>query len=111
MTALTLAAVAKTYPNGVAAVKGVSFTAPAGAMCVLVGPSGCGKTSLLRMTAGLETLSAGAISIGDRRIDRLEPMARDIAMVFQNYALYPHMSVADNMAYGLRNLRTPKPQI
>jgi sn-glycerol 3-phosphate transport system ATP-binding protein len=80
-------------------------------LCVLVGPSGCGKSTLLRMVAGVETITAGEIRIGDRVVNRLEPAARDIAMVFQNYALYPHMSVFDNMAYGLRNRGVPKPEI
>jgi sn-glycerol 3-phosphate transport system ATP-binding protein len=78
---------------------------------VLVGPSGCGKSTLLRMVAGLETISAGTVAIGDRVVNDEEPSERDIAMVFQNYALYPHMNVYDNMAYGLRNRRTPKPEI
>ena len=111
MTDLILADVEKTYPGGVHAVKGVSFAVPDKGLCVLVGPSGCGKSTLLRMIAGLETISAGTIAIGGRVVNALEPAARDIAMVFQNYALYPHMSVYDNMAYGLRNLKTPKDEI
>ena len=111
MASVLLDRVFKTYPGGFAAVKGVSFAVPDGGFCVLVGPSGCGKSTLLRMIAGLETISDGAISIGDRVVNRIEPMDRDIAMVFQNYALYPHMSVYDNMAYGLRNLKTPEPEI
>ena len=103
--------VTKVYPGGVKAVKNVSFAAPHGALCVLVGPSGCGKSTLLRMIAGLEEISGGTISIGGRVVNDLEPMDRDIAMVFQNYALYPHMSVYDNMAYGLRNRKTPEPEI
>jgi sn-glycerol 3-phosphate transport system ATP-binding protein len=78
---------------------------------VLVGPSGCGKSTLLRMVAGLETITSGEIDIGGRVVNEIEPADRDIAMVFQNYALYPHMSVYNNMAYGLRNRRTPKPEI
>jgi sn-glycerol 3-phosphate transport system ATP-binding protein len=78
---------------------------------VLLGPSGCGKSTLLRMIAGLETITSGEIEIGDRVVNEIEPADRDIAMVFQNYALYPHMSVYDNMAYGLRNRGTPKPEI
>jgi sn-glycerol 3-phosphate transport system ATP-binding protein len=89
----------------------VSFAVPDGGFCVLVGPSGCGKSTLLRMIAGLETITAGDIRIGERVVNQLEPTERDIAMVFQNYALYPHMSVYDNMAYGLRNLKTPKSEI
>src|SRR5947209_255206 len=111
MADVQLADVKKTYPGGFTAIHGVSFVVPDGGFCVLVGPSGCGKSTLLRMIAGLETISAGDIRIGDRVVNRLEPTERDIAMVFQNYALYPHMSVYDNMAYGLRNLKTPKPQI
>jgi sn-glycerol 3-phosphate transport system ATP-binding protein len=111
MAAVVLSEVRKIYAGGFQAVKGVSFTVPDGGLCVLVGPSGCGKSTLLRMVAGLETVSSGDIRIGERRVNDLEPMARDIAMVFQNYALYPHMSVFDNMAYGLRNRGTPKPEI
>ncbi|MBV9111950.1 MAG: sn-glycerol-3-phosphate ABC transporter ATP-binding protein UgpC [Hyphomicrobiales bacterium] len=111
MSAVVLNDVRKIYAGGFEAVKGVSFTVPDGGFCVLVGPSGCGKSTLLRMVAGLETVSSGDIRIGERRVNDLEPMARDIAMVFQNYALYPHMSVFDNMAYGLRNRGTPKPEI
>ncbi|MFO1166620.1 MAG: sn-glycerol-3-phosphate import ATP-binding protein UgpC [Rhodoblastus sp.] len=111
MASVLLDQVIKTYPGGFTAVKGVSFAVPDGGFCVLVGPSGCGKSTLLRMIAGLETISDGAISIGNRVVNQIEPMDRDIAMVFQNYALYPHMSVYDNMAYGLRNLKTPEPEI
>ena len=78
---------------------------------MLVGPSGCGKSTLLRMVAGVETISAGEIRIGDRVVNDIEPSERDIAMVFQNYALYPHMTVYNNMAYGLRNRKTPKAEI
>jgi sn-glycerol 3-phosphate transport system ATP-binding protein len=80
-------------------------------MMVILGPSGCGKSTLLRLIAGLERIDAGEIRIGGRRVNELEPMDRDIAMVFQNYALYPHMSVYDNMAYGLRNRRMARPEI
>jgi sn-glycerol 3-phosphate transport system ATP-binding protein len=92
-------------------VKGVSFEVPDGHFCVMVGPSGCGKSTLLRMVAGVETISSGEIRIGDRVVNDIEPSERDIAMVFQNYALYPHMRVYDNMAYGLRNRKTPKAEI
>ena len=81
---------------------GISFAVADGDFCVLLGPSGCGKTTLLRLVAGLETLSSGAIAIGDTRVDQLPPRSRDIAFVFQNYALYPHMSVFDNLAFSLR---------
>src|SRR3954464_4719827 len=111
MADVQLADVKKTYPGGFTAIHGVFFAVPDGGFCVLVGPSGCGKSTLLRMIAGLETISAGDIRIGERLVNQLEPTERDIAMVFQNYALYPHMSVYDNMAYGLRNLKTPKPEI
>ncbi len=111
MAEVILNDVKKTYPGGFQAVKGVSFAVPDGGMCVLVGPSGCGKSTLLRMVAGLETITGGDVAIGGRRVNDLEPMERDIAMVFQNYALYPHMSVYDNMAYGLRNRKTPEAEI
>jgi sn-glycerol 3-phosphate transport system ATP-binding protein len=111
MAEVVLSDVRKTYAGGFEAVKGVSFAVPDGGFCVLVGPSGCGKSTLLRMVAGLETVSSGEIRIGERRVNDLEPMERDIAMVFQNYALYPHMSVFDNMAYGLRNRGTAKAEI
>ena len=91
--------------------KGVSFDIPDGGFCVLVGPSGCGKSTLLRMVAGLETITSGEVAIGGRVVNQIEPADRDIAMVFQNYALYPHFSVYDNMAYGLRNRGTPKDEI
>src|SRR6185503_11184369 len=83
-------------------IHGVSMDIEDGEFVVIVGPSGCGKSTLLRMVAGLEAITGGEIVIGDRVVNRLEPKDRDIAMVFQNYALYPHMSVFDNMAYGLR---------
>ena len=111
MASVTLTDVRKVYHGGVEAVRGVSFDVPDGAFCVLVGPSGCGKSTLLRMVAGLEGISGGSVRIGDRVVNEIEPAERDIAMVFQNYALYPHMSVYDNMAYGLRNRGTPKPEI
>jgi sn-glycerol 3-phosphate transport system ATP-binding protein len=101
----------KVYPGNVEAVKGVSVDIPDGSFTVLVGPSGCGKSTLLRMVAGLETITTGQCSIGGRVVNKVEPADRDIAMVFQNYALYPHMSVYENMAYGLRNRGTPKDEI
>ena len=103
MASVTLDNVRKVYAGGVEAVKGVSLAIPDGSFTVLLGPSGCGKSTLLRMIAGLETITSGTISIGGRVVNDVEPADRDIAMVFQNYALYPHMSVYDNMAYGLRN--------
>jgi sn-glycerol 3-phosphate transport system ATP-binding protein len=108
---VTLKDVKKVYAGGVEAVKGVSFDVPDGHLCVMVGPSGCGKSTLLRMIAGVETISSGEVRIGDRVVNDVEPSERDIAMVFQNYALYPHMRVYDNMAYGLRNRKTPKDEI
>jgi sn-glycerol 3-phosphate transport system ATP-binding protein len=103
--------VSKVYAGGVTAVRDISFTIPDGQFCVLVGPSGCGKSTLLRMVAGLETITSGEVALGGEVVNRREPAERDIAMVFQNYALYPHMSVYDNMAYGLRNRRMPAPEI
>jgi sn-glycerol 3-phosphate transport system ATP-binding protein len=111
MANVALRNVHKTYPGGVEAIKGIDFEVSDGQFCVLVGPSGCGKSTLLRMVAGLETITGGDIDIGGRIVNRIEPADRDIAMVFQNYALYPHMSVYNNMAYGLRNRGMPKPEI
>jgi sn-glycerol 3-phosphate transport system ATP-binding protein len=111
MANVTLRNVRKTYAGGVDAIKGISFAIGDGQFCVLVGPSGCGKSTLLRMIAGLETITAGEIDIGERVVNSIEPADRDIAMVFQNYALYPHMSVYNNMAYGLRNRGMPKLEI
>ncbi|HEV8249189.1 MAG TPA: sn-glycerol-3-phosphate ABC transporter ATP-binding protein UgpC [Gaiellaceae bacterium] len=101
----------KIYPGDVQAVKDLSLDIQDGEFLVLVGPSGCGKTTALRMVAGLEEISDGTISIGDRVVNDLTPKERDIAMVFQNYALYPHMSVAENIAFGLRLRKTPKEEI
>ena len=111
MAGLEFIGVRKTYPNGFKAIHGVDTAVSDGEFIVIVGPSGCGKSTLLRMVAGLETVTEGEIRIGDRRVNELEPADRNIAMVFQNYALYPHMSVFDNMAYGLRNRRTTKDEI
>src|ERR671939_825827 len=101
----------KIYDNGVQAVFDLSLRIQDGEFLVLVGPSGCGKTTALRMVAGLEEISDGTISIGDRVVNDLTPKDRDIAMVFQNYALYPHLSVAENMAFGLRLRHLKKPDI
>jgi sn-glycerol 3-phosphate transport system ATP-binding protein len=103
MANVTLRNVRKTYAGGFEAIKGIDFDVGDGQFCVLVGPSGCGKSTLLRMVAGLETITGGEIDIGGRVVNQIEPADRDIAMVFQNYALYPHMTVYNNMAYGLRN--------
>jgi sn-glycerol 3-phosphate transport system ATP-binding protein len=111
MADVELRDIRKVYSGGVEAVKGVSLTVEDGSLCVLVGPSGCGKSTLLRTIAGLETPTAGEVFIGGKPMSRLEPAQRDIAMVFQHYALYPHMTVYDNMAYGLRNRGTPKDEI
>ena len=111
MAGLEFVGVRKTYPNGVRAIHGIDTIVSDGEFVVIVGPSGCGKSTLLRMVAGLETVTEGEIRIGERRVNELEPADRNIAMVFQNYALYPHMSVFDNMAYGLRNRRTPRDEI
>lgn len=102
MAKLSLRNVQKTYAGNVTAVHGIDMEIADGEFIVIVGPSGCGKSTLLRMVAGLETISGGEVWIGDRVVNQLEPAERDIAMVFQNYALYPHMTVYDNMAYGLK---------
>jgi multiple sugar transport system ATP-binding protein len=101
----------KTYPNGYHAVRDVNLEIADGEFIVLVGPSGCGKSTTLRMVAGLEENTGGEIWIGDRLVNDVAPGDRDIAMVFQNYALYPHMSVYQNMAFGLKMRRTPKAEI
>jgi sn-glycerol 3-phosphate transport system ATP-binding protein len=111
MAELRLTDVKKVYPNGFQAIHGIDLDVADGEFIVLVGPSGCGKSTLLRMVAGLETVSSGGIDIGGRAVNDLEPADRDIAMVFQNYALYPHMKVYDNMAYGLRNRGTARDEI
>jgi sn-glycerol 3-phosphate transport system ATP-binding protein len=102
MAAVSFRDVRKSYTADLQVIHGVSMDIADGEFIVILGPSGCGKSTLLRMVAGLETITAGEIAIGGRVVNRLEPKDRDIAMVFQNYALYPHMSVYDNMAYGLR---------
>jgi ABC-type sugar transport system ATPase subunit len=102
VAAIRLEKVWKTYPNGHVAARGVDLTIADGEFMVLVGPSGCGKSTALRMIAGLETPSAGKVMIGDRDVTELPPQERDVAMVFQSYALYPHMTVRDNLAFGLR---------
>jgi sn-glycerol 3-phosphate transport system ATP-binding protein len=102
MAQVHLRGVKKTYDNKVAVIHGIDMEIKDGEFIVIVGPSGCGKSTLLRMVAGLERITGGEIAIGDRVVNKLEPKDRDIAMVFQNYALYPHMSVYENMAYGLK---------
>jgi sn-glycerol 3-phosphate transport system ATP-binding protein len=111
MANVILRNVRKTYLGGFEAIKGIDFEVSDGQFCVLVGPSGCGKSTLLRMVAGLETITGGEINIGGRVVNQIEPAERDIAMVFQNYALYPHMTVYNNMAYGLRNRRMAEGEI
>ncbi|MDO6673326.1 sn-glycerol-3-phosphate import ATP-binding protein UgpC [Cobetia amphilecti] len=111
MATLTLKQLKKQYPNGYQALHGIDLEFGEGELIVIVGPSGCGKSTLLRTLAGLEDISEGDLEISGKRVNELEPAERDIAMVFQNYALYPHMSVFDNMAYGLRNRHTPKDEI
>jgi len=108
MQSIVLKGVRKEFPGGVVAVDSVNLEIGAGEFMVLVGPSGCGKSTLLRMIAGLEETTDGTIQIGGRDVTDLPPRARDIAMVFQNYALYPHMSVRDNLGYGLKVRKTPK---
>jgi multiple sugar transport system ATP-binding protein len=103
--------VTKTYEDGTEAVTDLNLEIDDGSLMVLVGPSGCGKTTALRMLAGLEGISDGEIRIGDTVVNELPPRERDIAMVFQNYALYPHLTVYDNMAYGLKIRKTPKDEI
>ena len=108
---LGLVDVCKTYPNGMDVIHGINLDVGGGEFVVIVGPSGCGKSTLLRMVAGLETVTTGEIKIGANRVNELEPSERNIAMVFQNYALYPHMNVFNNLAYGLRNGRVAKSEI
>ncbi|MFP5475181.1 MAG: ATP-binding cassette domain-containing protein, partial [Gammaproteobacteria bacterium] len=114
MSGISLRNVIKRYGKGAKAnqvIHGVSADIRDGEFVVIVGPSGCGKSTLLRMVAGLEEISAGEIAIGGRVVNDVEPAKRDIAMVFQNYALYPHMTNFDNMAYGLRIQGVPKDEI
>ncbi len=111
MAEVTLTGVNKVYPSGVNAIQGIDLSIADGEFIVLVGPSGCGKSTLLRMIAGLETITVGDIAINGLCVNSLEPADRDIAMVFQNYALYPHMTVYNNMAYGLKNQGTPRDEI
>ncbi|CTQ61439.1 MAG: sn-glycerol-3-phosphate import ATP-binding protein UgpC [Roseibium album] len=111
MATITLDTVRKVYAGDVEAVKGVSIDIADSEFIVLVGPSGCGKSTLLRMIAGLEDITTGEIKIGDRLVNKVDPADRDIAMVFQNYALYPHMSVYNNLAYGLKNRGMAKEEI
>ena len=111
MASLSLKNVCKVYPNGFEAVKDFNLEIADQEFIIFVGPSGCGKSTTLRMIAGLEDISSGELKIGDRVVNDVEPKDRDIAMVFQNYALYPHMSVYDNMAFGLKLRKVPKDEI
>ncbi len=112
MASIDITGVSKTYPGARApSVADINLRIRDGEFIVLVGPSGCGKSTLLRMVAGLEDITGGEVRIGERVVNKVDPADRDIAMVFQNYALYPHMTVRENMAYGLKNRRTPKPEI
>ena len=111
MGAININSVGKIYPNGTRALENVNIEINDGEFVVLVGPSGCGKTTLLRMVAGLEDITEGEISIADKVVNEIAPKDRDIAMVFQNYALYPHMSVYDNMAFSLKLRKLPKDEI
>ncbi len=111
MSKVQLSNVIKTYPNGAEAVRGVDMEIQSGEFIVFVGPSGCGKSTLLRMIAGLEKITDGQIHIDDGLINDVSPADRDVAMVFQNYALYPHMTVRGNMSYGLKNRGMPKSEI
>lgn len=111
MASLSLKNVCKVYPNGFEAVKDFNLEIADQEFIIFVGPSGCGKSTTLRMIAGLEDISSGELKIGDRVVNDVEPKDRDIAMVFQNYALYPHMTVFDNMAFGLKLRKVPKDEI
>ena len=111
MAEIVLDNVSKVFAGGVVAVDGVSLTIDSGEFLVLVGPSGCGKSTLLRMIAGLEDVTEGTIAIGERDVTDLPPRSRDVAMVFQSYALYPHMTVRQNLGYGLKVRKTPKKEI
>ncbi|PZG16136.1 ABC transporter ATP-binding protein [Nonomuraea aridisoli] len=111
MASIVLTNVDKVYAGGVKAVNGLNLEIKDGEFMVLVGPSGCGKSTALRMIAGLEDISGGEIAIGEKVVNHLPPKDRDIAMVFQNYALYPHMTVEENLAFGLKLRKMPKPEI
>src|ERR671933_2575205 len=111
MADIVLDKVTKRYPDGTEAVKQLDLHMKDGEFVILVGPSGCGKTTALRMIAGLEEVSDGTLKIGDRVVNDLAPKDRDVAMVFQSYALYPHMSVRDNLAFGLKLRKVPKAEI
>ena len=111
MASLSLKNICKVYPNGFEAVKDFSLEVEDKEFIIFVGPSGCGKSTTLRMIAGLEEISSGELYIDGKLVNDVEPKDRDIAMVFQNYALYPHMTVFDNMAFGLKLRKVPKDEI
>src|SRR5256886_3438862 len=111
MAAVSFDGVTKTYPDGTTAVNHLDLEISDGEFMVLVGPSGCGKTTALRMVAGLEDISGGVVKIGDRTVNHVPSRDRDIAMVFQSYALYPHLSVYENIAFGLRLKKMSKQEI
>ena len=111
MAEVILKNICKSYDNGFNAVKNVNIDIEDKEFVVLVGPSGCGKSTTLRMIAGLEDISSGELYIGDKLVNDVDPKDRDIAMVFQNYALYPHLSVYDNMAFALKLRKMPKDEI
>src|SRR5438105_1471870 len=111
MAAVTFDQIGKTYPDGFSAVRNCDLQIEDGEFMVLVGPSGCGKTTALRMVAGLEDISHGVLRIGERVVNHVPSRDRDIAMVFQSYALYPHLTVYENIAFGLRLKKMPKPEI
>ena len=111
MASLTLSHITKKYPNGFEAVKDFNLDIADKEFIIFVGPSGCGKSTTLRMIAGLEEISGGELKIDGKVVNDVAPKDRDIAMVFQSYALYPHMTVYDNMAFGLKLRKTPKDEI
>ena len=108
MSAVSMEGLTKVFATGVRAVDGLDLQVAAGEFVVLVGPSGCGKTTALRMVAGLETITSGVLRFGDRVVNDVSPRQRDVAMVFQNYALYPHLTVAQNIGFSLENKKVPR---
>ena len=111
MAAISLRGLTKVYGTGVTALDALDLEVGDGEFAVLVGPSGCGKTTALRMVAGLEQITAGTVSLGGRVVNDISPRQRDIAMVFQNYALYPHLTVYSNIGFALENKKVPKAEI
>ena len=111
MAQVALDEIRKVYPDGTVAVEGLSLDIPDGELMVFVGPSGCGKTTALRMVAGLEEITGGEVRIGDRVVNQLPPRDRDVAMVFQNYALYPHKTIYENLAFPLKLRRLSKSEV